>query len=238
MSKILCLDTATDICTVSVIENNEILAFKDSKEERSHSVQLAVFIQEVLEKAQLTTNDLAAVAISKGPGSYTGLRIGVSMAKGLCYGLQIPLIAISTLQAMCFGMDKVARKEFGLKDFLYAPMLDARRMEVYTAIYSADKEALKDVHAEILNEGSYNSFLDEKPVLFFGNGAGKYKDMVRHKNAFFYDGYIHSSTYMTVLATQSFEQKNFEDVAYFEPYYLKDFIATTPKKSILFPNNP
>lgn len=237
MSKILSIDTATDICTVAISENGNIISYRDSANDRSHSILLAVYIDEVLIESNLAVSDLDAVAISKGPGSYTGLRIGVSSAKGLCYGSGKPLIAVSTLQAMCFGVDKIKLQKQKGSDFYFAPMLDARRMEVYTAVYDNNYEVQQEVNAHILDENSFDTFLDEKPVIFFGSGAQKFKDIIDHKNAVFVDDYLHSARFMSGIAESKFENKKFEDVAYFEPFYLKDFVTTTPKKNILFPQN-
>ncbi len=233
MSKILCIDTATDICTVTVFEDEQSLIFRDSGEERSHAVQLGVFINEILEEICLSVADLDAIAISKGPGSYTGLRIGVSMAKGLCYAQGIPLISVSTLHAMCYGVSQSFIDEHKLKNFYFCPMLDARRMEVYTALYDPDYLPVYEISAKILDENSFNDTLDQKPVIFFGNGAGKFREVTSHKNALFYDDFRHTSRNMRDIAFSKFENKDFEDVAYFEPFYLKDFIATVPRKNIL-----
>ncbi len=236
MTKILSIDTATDICTVAISEKGEVISFRDSAEDRSHSVLLAVYIEEVLNETKLKVEDLDAVAISKGPGSYTGLRIGVSSAKGLCYGADIPLISVSTLQAMCFGIPETFLSEMNLADFYFAPMLDARRMEVYTALYDSSYQTKVGVNALILDESSFFKYLEEKPVIFFGSGANKFKEIVTHKNAFFYSDFKHSARFMKTLATSKLAESKFEDVAYFEPFYLKDFVTTTPKKNILFPS--
>lgn len=236
MGKILSIDTATDVCTVSISDSGKIISLRDSAENRSHSVLLGVYVKEVLKESGLKVNELDAVAISKGPGSYTGLRIGVSVAKGLCYGANVPLVSVPTLQAMCYGIPESYLIEKGLSDFYFAPMLDARRMEVYTAIYGSDFSVIQDVNALILDEGSFIDLLDKKPVVFFGTGAEKYKDIVKHENALFFEDYKHSSSYMMHIAESELSNEQFEDVAYFEPFYLKDFVTTTPKKNILFPN--
>lgn len=235
MSKILCIDTATDICTVSISENGEVISFRDSAEDRSHSVLLAVYIEQVLQETNLKVEELDAIAISKGPGSYTGLRIGVSAAKGLCYGANVPLISVSTLQSMCYGIPESYLKENNLSDFYFAPMLDARRMEVYTAIYDNNCLEKAEVNAEILDENSFSDFLNEKPVIFFGSGANKFQEVINHKNAFFFPEFKHSARFMLSLAESNLKNNKFEDVAYFEPFYLKDFVTTTSKKNILFP---
>lgn len=233
MSKILCIDTATDICTVSIFEGDKCLSFRDSKEDRSHAVQLAVFIDEVLKEKNLEVADLDAVAVSKGPGSYTGLRIGVSTAKGLCYGAGIPLIAVSTLQAMCYGVSEEFKVKHSLKDYYFCPMLDARRMEVYTSIFNPDFSEVKPISAEIIEDKSFQEQLEKKHMVFFGNGAEKTKLHIRHSNAIFYDSFFHSSKNMASITFEKFSSQQFEDIAYFEPFYLKDFVATTPRKNIL-----
>ncbi|MBN1119060.1 MAG: tRNA (adenosine(37)-N6)-threonylcarbamoyltransferase complex dimerization subunit type 1 TsaB [Bacteroidales bacterium] len=235
MSKILCLETATDVCSVCISENGSVISARESGNERSHALQLAVFIDEILKESGIEIKNLDAVAISRGPGSYTGLRIGVSTAKGLCYGSGKPLISISTLQSMCYGVPESYMKENKLENFYFAPMLDARRMEVYSAVYSKDKTVVEDISAVIIEDDSFNKYLDEKPVVFFGDGAEKTKEILNHPNAFFFDDFKHSSQFMNVLAHQKFEEEKFEDVAYFEPFYLKDFITTTSTKNILFP---
>ncbi|HBH47650.1 MAG TPA: tRNA (adenosine(37)-N6)-threonylcarbamoyltransferase complex dimerization subunit type 1 TsaB [Bacteroidales bacterium] len=233
MSRILLLDTATDICTVSLFEGDKCIAMHESGEDRSHAVQLAVYVEEVLKESGFRVSDLNAIAVSKGPGSYTGLRIGVSTAKGLCYAANVPLISVSTLQAMCSGVNKEYLTANNLHDFYFCPMLDARRMEVYTAFYRSDYTKHRDISAEIIDDASFVDLLNEKPVVFFGNGAEKTKAHIKHKNAFYFDAYKHSSTYMLTQATRKLEEKIFEDVAYFEPFYLKDFVATIPRKNIL-----
>ena len=233
MSKVLCIDTATDICTVSLFEDENCLSFRESVEDRSHAVQLAVYINDILKELNLRVNDLDAIAISKGPGSYTGLRIGVSMAKGLCYGANIPLISVSTLQAMCYGVSGSFITENQLKDFYFCPMLDARRMEVYTSVFNPDYSEERPISAEIIEDESFEELLNERQMIFFGNGAEKTKIHINHKNAVFYDSYKHSSKFMASIAFKKLNTQQFEDIAYFEPFYLKEFVATTPRKNIL-----
>lgn len=233
MSKILCLDTATDICSVALLENDQCIAFRDSFNDRSHASQLAVYIDELLKESALKVSDLDAIAVSMGPGSYTGLRIGVSTAKGLCYGAGKPFIAVSTLQSMCFGIDHQLAPDVLSDEFYYCPMLDARRMEVYTAVYNHDHQEIKSVNAEIIDDNSFADLLEKKKMLFFGSGAEKTKVHLRHTNALFYDHFNHSARHMAPLAYARFADKHFEDTAYFEPFYLKDFIATTPKNKVL-----
>ena len=219
MALILLIETATKSCSVSLAYDDKIIATKQEvNEQYSHAEKLTVFIAELFENKDFTIQDLDAVAVSKGPGSYTGLRIGVSTAKGLCYTLDIPLVAISTLRAMAFGM---AQKE---ESNLYCPMIDARRMEVYNAFFNTENKEIRGVQADIINEQSYKKEL-EKSVLFFGDGTEKCKAIIKHKNAKFLDGIYPTSKDMLSLVLQKYTNKDFEDVAYFEPFYLKDFIA-------------
>jgi len=223
MSLILGIETSTKVCSVAISEGNTLLAIKEEGGAYSHSEKLTVFIEAVLRKANKSLKDLDAIAVSKGPGSYTGLRIGVSAAKGLCYALDIPLIAISTLQAMAIGVKS--------NDCLFAPMIDARRMEVYTALFDEQNKVVENISAKIIDEDSFSSELENGKVFFFGDGAEKCKPILSHsKNAVFIKEGLPSAQYINQIAQQKLIDIDIEDVAYFEPYYLKDFIATTPKK--------
>ena len=219
MALFLLIETATKSCSVSLSSENKIIACKEEvNEQYYHAEKLTVFITELFKTQDFTIKDLDAVAVSKGPGSYTGLRISVSTAKGLCYALDIPLISVSTLKAMAFGM---AQKE---KSDLYCPMIDARRMEVYNAFYNSTNKEIRGIQADIIEACSYQKELDKK-VLFFGDGAEKCKQMIQHPNARFIDGFFPSSKDMLKIANEKFAEKDFEDVVYFEPFYLKDFVA-------------
>ena len=219
MALILLIETATKSCSVSLASDDKIIARKQEvNEQYSHAEKLTIFIAELFKNQDFTIQDLDAVAVSKGPGSYTGLRISVSTAKGLCYALDIPLISVSTLKAMAFGM---AQKE---KSDLYCPMIDARRMEVYNAFYNSTNKEIRGIQADIIEACSYQKELDKK-VLFFGDGAEKCKKMIQHPNARFIDGFFPSSKDMLEIANEKFAEKDFEDVVYFEPFYLKDFVA-------------
>lgn len=225
MSIILGLETSTKICSVAISDGDKLLALQEEGGKYSHSEKLTIFIQKVLTEARLQLSQIDAIAISKGPGSYTGLRIGVSVAKGLCYALDKPLICVDTLQAMAFGMNIQAKAD------LYTPMIDARRMEVYTAIYNQDNETIEAVNAKIIDEHSFAEQLEKNKILFFGDGAEKCKAILsKHPNAIFSNEGNPSAQYINIIALEKFRNQEFEDVAYFEPYYLKDFIGTTAKK--------
>ena len=219
MALILLIETATKSCSVSLSSENKIIACKEEvNNQYSHAEKLTIFITELFKTQDFSIKDLDAIAVSKGPGSYTGLRIGISTAKGLCYALDIPLISVSTLKAMAFRM---AQKE---ESDLYCPMIDARRMEVYNAFYDNTNKEIRGIQADIIEAHSYQKELDKK-VLFFGDGAQKCKQIIQHPNAKFLDDIFPSSKDMLEIANEKFSEKNFEDVAYFEPFYLKDFVA-------------
>ena len=229
MALILNLETATKVCSVALGKDGSLLALKEYHGEYSHAEKLTVFVEEILKEAGLKLSDLDAIAISKGPGSYTGLRIGVSTAKGFCFALDKPLIAISTLQSMA---NKPSLKE-NTGNVLLCPMIDARRMEVYCAFYNMHNNLARDIAAEIIDEHSFEDILQKYKVIFLGDGAEKCKAILsQHQNAIFADNVFPSATDMITLSESAFHDKQFEDVAYFEPYYLKDFVTTTPKKKI------
>ncbi|MGL5683389.1 MAG: tRNA (adenosine(37)-N6)-threonylcarbamoyltransferase complex dimerization subunit type 1 TsaB [Marinifilaceae bacterium] len=228
MALILNIETSTTVCSVALAKDGEVIQLKECNEGANHSVVLGEFIDALLKEQQLSVSNLDAIAISMGPGSYTGLRIGVSMAKGLCYGANIPLIAIPTLKAMAHAMSS----KHG-KDIYYCPMIDARRMEVYTALYNVENMEISGTEAKVIDETSFQSILDNHEFLFFGNGSEKLTQTIVHPNAHFEAGVITSAQSMAPLAESYYVKGTFEDVAYFEPFYLKDFIATTPKKSVL-----
>lgn len=231
MSCILNIETATNVCSVAVSFDGKIIFEKENTTGPSHAALLGVFVAEALEAVRKNNHKLDAVAVSCGPGSYTGLRIGVSEAKGLCYGFGIPLIAVKSLEVMA---KKVLDTQSGIsEDDLLCPMIDARRMEVYAVIYNSKLEVLRDTAADIVDNDSYRNFLDKQKVVFFGNGAEKCKDVLIHDNAVFIDGIYPSAKHMIELSEKAFNNKFFVDVAYFEPFYLKDFVATTPKKNLL-----
>lgn len=226
---ILLLETATDSCSVALSENSNIIAEKYINQPKAHASLLARYICDILQENNLTMEDCSAVAVSKGPGSYTGLRVGVSCAKGLCYGASKPLISVCTLATIAqMALDN--NLYTGEGDFLIVPMIDARRMEVYTANFNSKGEQLTPVEAKILDETSYAAELAAGPVLFTGNGAEKFKELVGdNPNAFFAPQEPHAAG-MRVIAANKLEAGEFEDNAYFEPFYLKDFVAGKPKK--------
>lgn len=223
---ILLIETATSTCSVALSENGNIIAVKEVNERNIHASHITLFIGEVMQQAGKKYPDIDAVAISKGPGSYTGLRIGVSTAKGLCYALDIPLIGIDTVEAMASGM--LQQQEIP-DNGLLVPMIDARRMEVYTGIFDKNMNALEPVSAKIVDEGSFVEFNDRELYLF-GDGAGKFREMFSaYRNIHFID-FVNSASNMNVLACNKFMNDEKENLAYFEPFYLKDFLVTQSKK--------
>ena len=223
MAYILNIETSTTNCSVALSKNGTVVGLKeDNSMEYSHAERLHVYIDEVLKTAMVSKDQLDAIAISKGPGSYTGLRIGVSAAKGLCYALSLPLISVPTLEALAHQID--------IPKGTIVAMLDARRMEVYSAIYDADYNEIRPTEAEVLTSESFQELLESTPVYFVGNGVAKTKDLITHKNAQFIEDKLPSAKQMCALSYDKFKMNAFEDVAYFEPFYLKDFIAIPSKK--------
>jgi tRNA threonylcarbamoyladenosine biosynthesis protein TsaB len=230
---IICLETSTSVCSVALCDNGGVVAIRESNENRSHSSLLTIFIEELLSGAGLRAGDLDAVAVSKGPGSYTGLRIGVSTAKGIAYAASLPLIGIETTHSMFYGINEDTKKKYGLdKSSLFVPMLDARRMEVYFSILSSEGKTVKEVTAEIIDERSFSDIPDNVRILFFGDGASKCRQVLKRNNIEFADEFRISAAYMYKPAFKSLGERRFEDIAYFEPFYLKDFITSRPEKNI------
>ena len=224
MSLILQIETATASCSVALAEEGRILATKELNERNIHAEVITVFIDEVVTQAGKTMAKLDAIAVSSGPGSYTGLRIGVSTAKGLCYALDKPLIAVETLEAMANGF-KNNHPDLPANALL-CPMIDARRMEVYTALFDANGARVTPTSAEIIDENSLGEYLKDHQIFFFGDGASKCRDMLAHQsNAVIIDDFVNSASFLTNGASERFKGAQFQDVAYFEPFYLKDFIA-------------
>ncbi len=227
MSYILHIETSTEVCSVSVSEDGLSVFSQEDLNGPSHAVSLGVFVDEALSFVDSHAMPLDAVAVSCGPGSYTGLRIGVSMAKGICYGRNIPLIGLPTLEVMCVPV--LLREELP-DDALLCPMIDARRMEVYAAIYDRALNVVRETAADIVDEQSYLEYLDKGPVYFFGNGAAKCREKITHPNARFIDGIRPLAKWMFPLAEKANVRQDYKDVAYFEPFYLKEFVASQPKK--------
>jgi len=226
MITILQIETSTQYCSAAISRNGETTALKIASGQNLHAGSLTLFIDDVLKQADLGYADLSAVAVSKGPGSYTGLRIGISTAKGLCYGLDKPLIAIDTLKMMADGFLK-ANSDY---NDLVCPMIDARRLEVYTALYSPLGDELEPVAAKIIDENAYAPELRASKITFIGDGALKCQPIISNSNATFLGDNFNSAANMSGLAYLRFQDQAFEDVAYFEPFYLKDFMITVSKK--------
>lgn len=230
MALILNLETATTACSISLTKDGSVIAFKEQNGEYSHAENLTVFIEDVIKQSGLSLKNVDAIAVSKGPGSYTGLRIGVSTAKGLCYSLNKPLIAINTLQHLALGVIQNLKPETLSSKPLFCPMLDARRMEVYCAVYDSGGNEIVPTAAEIIDENSFAGLLKDHQIYFFGDGASKCKDILSvNSNAIFIGEIECSARNMGKLTEEAFNKKQFEDVAYFEPFYLKDFVAGKKK---------
>jgi tRNA threonylcarbamoyladenosine biosynthesis protein TsaB len=227
MAYILHIETATKVCSVGLAKDNTLIALKEDKSlQYSHSTLLTSFVQDVLKEAEIDIKRLDAIAVSMGPGSYTGLRIGVSTAKGICYALDIPLIAINTLRILA----RLAKSAISGKEIKYiVPMIDARRMEVYNSVFGFDMDEERNTIAEIIDENSFNEYLAKGKVVFCGDGASKCAEIVKHPNAIFLPEVLPSALGMLNLAYSKFLSKEFEDLAYFEPFYLKDFVAGKPR---------
>lgn len=236
MSVILHIETATEGCSVAVSQDGANIYQTDNfdelaqqgKKDTNHSKRLGVFVDDAMSFTDSHAIPFDAVAVSCGPGSYTGLRIGVSMAKGICYGQDLKLISVPTLEILSVPVLLV--HDDLPEDALICPMLDARRMEVYTALYTRALRPILVPQAKVIDEESFLEQLNEHPIYFFGNGAEKCKEVIKHKNAHFIDGIELHAKYMAPLAERKFLREEFEDVAYFEPSYLKDFVATKAKK--------
>lgn len=229
MAYILLIETATRVCSVGLAADGNILAMRESFEQRSHAELITVFIDEVMQEAGIQLSGLDAVAVSMGPGSYTGLRIGVSTAKGVCYALDKPLIAIDTLQAMAAGMT-AERQTQGFHNEWYCPMIDARRMEVYAALFDGANKRMSSTEAIIIDENSFEEEIREHQLVFFGDGAPKCRELLdANDHAVFVDDFNPSVKYMASTVQQQFKSSDFVNTAYFEPFYLKDFVAAPPK---------
>ena len=225
---ILCLETSTSVCSVALNESCCTLALRESEKQNAHSEKITTFIKEVMEIAGIGYSQLDAVAVSKGPGSYTGLRIGVSTAKGICYAADLPMMAIDTLEAMAYGMKEKLGSQIAENDLLI-PMIDARRMEVYAAVFDANLNRIQDTAALVIDENAFDDLKKDHRLWLFGDGAPKLKTVFADQpNISIVEGFKPSATYMRPLTERAFLNKDFVDVAYFEPFYLKDFIAGKP----------
>ncbi len=228
MALILGFETSTRMCSVALLQDGKVLASRELNDGYSHAEKLTVFAQEIMQEANYTFADLQAVAVSEGPGSYTGLRIGAATAKGLCFGSKMELVAIGTLEAMCYHAALP-----NIENAWKCPMIDARRMEVYTALFDENNQEQVATKAEIIDENSFAELLNERPVIFFGDGADKCEETLgKHPNAHFVREVFPTATTFAELAAFKFAAAMFEDVAYFEPFYLKDFVAGKPKKLV------
>ena len=228
MALILSLETSTAVCSAALARDGRLLAERVSYEGKSHATLLTVFVEQLLAETGLEATSLDAVAVSQGPGSYTGLRIGVSTAKGICYATGAKLIAIDTLKSMAIAAQKTEPKTD-----LYCSMIDARRMEVYTAIYDSALNRVTDTQALIIDADSFADKLKDSTIAFYGDGAGKCQNVITSANARFIDGICPLAANMVPLAEEAFAAADFKDVAYFDPFYLKDFVATVAKHKVL-----
>ena len=228
MSCRLHIETSTNVCSVAVSQDGACVFSREDHEGPNHAVKSGVFVDEALSFIDTNLLTLDAVAVSCGPGSYTGLRIGVSMAKGICYGRDAKLVAVPTLPLLCVPV--LLSEKVKEEDALLCPMIDARRMEVYAQVFDRSLKEVRSIQADVVDADTYRSFLDEHPIYFFGNGAAKCMDTINHPNAHLIEGIEPLAQWMFPLAERRFFDGQFEDVAYFVPYYLKDFVAKTPKK--------
>ena len=231
MSCILHIETSTDVCSVAVSEDGQCVFSKEDFNGPNHATTLGVFVDEAMAYVEGNGGIIDAVAVSRGPGSYTGLRIGVSMAKGLCFGRDAHLIGVQTLEILCVPI--LLYHDELPDDVLLCPMIDARRMEVYAAIYDRALNPVREIAADIVDENTYLEYLEKHPVCFFGNGAEKCRDKIVHPNAMFISDIHPLAKNMFPLAEKAVAKQNYEDVAYFEPFYLKEFVATKSRNLLL-----
>jgi tRNA threonylcarbamoyladenosine biosynthesis protein TsaB len=229
MERLILIETSTALCSAALAEDGVITSYRESSAPKAHASLTAVFIQEMLEEKGLTIADCDAVCVSKGPGSYTGLRVGVSTAKGLCFGAKKPLLAVGTLDTLVAQAIAEGLVPEGCRYIV--PMIDARRMEVYTATFKPDTEQVTQTEPMIIDQNSFAAELEEGPVLFIGDGAGKCEGTITHPNARFVQCWPKASS-MLAPASAEYKEKRFKDVAYFEPFYLKEFVATVSKKKL------
>ena len=228
MPTLICIETATAVCSVALLRDGAVIGLRETQVTNSHAAMVAVFIDELIREYLPSPSAIDGVVVSSGPGSYTGLRIGVSTAKGLCYALDVPLLSVETPLSMAAGMRAGFESNAELP-LLFAPMIDARRMEVYTALYDSELKMVKPVSAEIIQPDMFDDFLENYQIVLAGDGAEKCKAVLQHPNLSYIDNFTNSAAHLAGLATLKFERKQFEDTAYFEPFYLKDFIAGKPR---------
>ncbi len=242
---ILCLETSTAVCSVALVDNSNVIALRESLDGQNHAEKITIFINEVMKEANISYNELEAIAVSKGPGSYTGLRIGVSTAKGLCYAMEKPLIAIDTLAAMTEGfLDNnfdndhdtnikslpSSSSSSSSSSSIFCPMIDARRMEVYSAFFTGDMKKISETEALIIDESSFSDLKLNHHLYLFGDGADKLVSLFENEeNITVIEKFHCSAAYMARLAEEAFKNNDFVDTAYFEPFYLKDFVPGIPK---------
>jgi tRNA threonylcarbamoyladenosine biosynthesis protein TsaB len=229
MERILLIETSTALCSTALAENGAIISYRESSAPKAHASLTAVFIDEMLKEKGISIADCDAVCVSMGPGSYTGLRVGVSTAKGLCFGSGKPLMAVGTLDTLVAQAVAEGLVPEGCRYII--PMIDARRMEVYSAVFTPDCQQITETQPVIVDENSFASQLEEGPVLFIGDGAGKCADVIKHPNAGFVQCWPKADA-MLMPAMEEYKEKRFKDVAYFEPFYLKEFVATVSKKKM------
>ncbi len=240
MALILNIETSTEVCSVALARDGRVINHRENLAGQNHAGLLTLFINELLNDPNLGKAKIEAVAVSGGPGSYTGLRIGVSVAKGICYALQLPLITITSLEAMALHVAQNLEKIYldNPDKLLFCPMIDARRMEVYTAFYDINGRLYREIQADIIDHESYFNMLQSNQVFFFGNGASKCREAIIHPNAVFVPDIYTSAINMVPIAEKYFQAGQFSDVAYYEPFYLKDFVATVPVKNIFKSGTP
>ncbi len=228
---ILYIETSTTVCSAAASENGKCLIQKINNEGMNHARLINTFIDEILQFLKAEGKTIDAIALSQGPGSYTGIRIGTATAKGLCYGFDIPLIAVDTLRIIATAAQSTQGSAIE-NDALLCPMIDARRMEVYDEVYNSSLETIVPIQPHIIDETAFDELLDTHKIYFFGDGASKCRDTITHSNATFVDNIYPEAQYMIALAEEKYQNKQFEDIAYFDPLYLKEFQATTPKKQL------
>jgi len=230
---ILCIETATSVCSVALCSDEKVISVRESKDGKSHSALLTVLINDLLSEQKIKVENLDAVSVSKGPGSFTGLRIGVSVAKGIAYGAGIPLIGIDTLTSMYYGFISLPTGKIELNEnTLFCPMIDAKRMEVYYCLFDYSGRRIKEITAEEITADTFSDITAEITIVFFGDGAGKCSKVIKRNKQIFLNEFQMSAAYMHIPSINALKEKKFENTAYFEPFYLKDFMVTKPRKKL------